>query len=167
MLGKKICGNKEGRKRRRGRTTNVFFRECGNPLSIPQSTFSISGKYMEFYLMIYHLSGNNFFKDINILGGSTLVRQFTHHYSPEKKFGSQNKRRDIDVWKEKVIQKRSTLGKIVIFAFVLDNTFIPLTGYSTGSSSTYEEHRYLIITSWKQFILQISLGSHYTPGAPV
>lgn len=117
---KKICGNKEGRKRRRGRTTNVFFRECGNPLSIPQSTFSISGKYMEFYLMIYHLSGDNFFKDINILGGSTLVRQFTHHYSPEKKFGSQNKRRDIDVWKEKVIQKRSTLGKIVIFAFVLD-----------------------------------------------
>lgn len=88
---KNICGNKEGRRRGRGRTTNVFFRECRNPCSVPQSTFSISDKYMEFYLMICHLSGNNFFRDINILGGSTLVKQFTHQYSPEGNLGARTR----------------------------------------------------------------------------
>lgn len=48
---KNVCVNKEGRKRGRGRTTNVIFGECKNPHSIPQSTFSIPDKYMEFYLM--------------------------------------------------------------------------------------------------------------------
>ena len=85
---KNIYGKKMGE-----RNMNVFFRSKRNSFSIPQNIIPISDKFinMNSYHYWYSLSDINFFKNINLLGGSVLVRQFIHQCSPMKKFWSQNK----------------------------------------------------------------------------
>ena len=91
-----------------------------SPLHSTQYLFHLWWVDGIFSWMIYHLSGSNFFKNINILGGLTLLKQWPHQYSPKKEIlEPEQEKGSRRVKRKKYQRKRSALGNTASFASIL------------------------------------------------